>query len=109
METRQKEIVDRFGDWHLLIGDKARKQFWEDGFDVTSRKDFRPSCSVQHVRLIGLNIAIAQVTVSYNEGITLTGGERIPPFSEIHSLVLVKADETWLISAQDVVQQNCRE
>jgi len=100
------EIVDRFGDWHHLIGLKARAQFLKDGFDMTSRKDFRAECFIQHVRLIGLNAAIAQVTVSYDEGIALTDGNRIPPFSEIHTLVLANVAGKWLITAEDIVQQN---
>ena len=104
LETREMEIVDRLGEWHALIGLKAREHFWEDGFDMTSRKDFRPDCTVQHVRLIGLNAAIVQVKVSYYGGIALKDGDRIPPFSEIHTLVLVKVEGTWLISAQDIVQ-----
>jgi hypothetical protein len=106
LETREMEIVDRFGDWHDLLGLNAREQFWKEGFEITSRKDFRPECSVLHVRLIGLTAAIAQVKVSYNGGIGLKDGDRIPPFSEIHTLVLVKVEGTWLISGQEIVQQN---
>lgn len=106
LETREMEIVDRFGDWHDLLGLKAREQFWKEGFEMTSRKDFRPECSVLHVRLIGLTAAIAQVKVSYKGGIRLKDGDRIPPFSEIHTLLLVKVEGTWLISGQEIVQQN---
>jgi hypothetical protein len=109
LETREVQIVDRFGDLHRLIGLKAREHFWEDGFEVTSRKDFRPKCTVRHVRLIGLNAAIAQVVVSYDEGIALKDDDQIPPFSEVHTLVLVNVENTWLISAQDIVHQNSRE
>jgi len=100
------EIVDRFGDWHDLLGLQAREQFWKEGFEMTSRKDFRPECSVLHVRLIGLTAAIAQVKVSYKGGIRLKDGDRIPPFSEIHTLLFVKIEGTWLISGQEIVQQN---
>jgi len=109
LETREIEIVDRFGEWHHLIGLKARVHFWEDGFDMLSLKDFRPACIVHHVRLIGLNVAVVQVKVSYYDGIALKNGEHIPRFSEIHTFVLVKAQGTWLITAQDVVQQNSQE
>jgi hypothetical protein len=109
LETQEMEIVDRFGDWHHLIGIKAREHFWEDGFEMTSRKDFRPECSVQHVRLIGRNVAIVEVTVSFDDGIVLNDGDRIPRFSEIHTLILVRVEGTWLISAQDIVQQNSQE
>ena len=70
LETREMEIVDRFGDWHHLIGLKAHEQFWKEGFEMTSRKDFRSECSVQHVRLIGLNSAIVQGKVSCDENRT---------------------------------------
>ena len=109
LETREIEIVDRFGEWRHLIGLKARVHFWEDGFDVVSRRDFRPVCAVEHVRLIGLNAAVVQVKVSYDEGIALKNGDRIPRFSEIHSLVLVKVQGTWLITTQNIVQQNSQE
>ena len=105
LESREMEVVDRFGGWHHPIGLEAREQFWKDGIYMTSRKDFHPECTVQHVRLIGSNAAIVQVTVSYDEGIALKGGDRIAPFSEIHTLFLAKAEGRWLISAQDVVQQ----
>ena len=109
LETREIEIVDRFGEWHRLIGLKARVHFWEDGFNMVSLKDFWPACIVHHVRLIGLNAAVVQVKVSYGEGIALKNGDRIPRFSEIHTFVLVKVQGTWLITAQNIVQQNSQE
>jgi hypothetical protein len=36
-------------------------------------------------------------------------GDRIRPFSETHTFVLVMAKGYWLISAQNIVQQNSRE
>jgi len=95
------ETVDRFGDWHHPIGLEAREQFWKDGIDMTSRKEFRPECTVQHVRLIGLNAAVVQVMVFYHDGIALKGADRISAFSEIHTLFLATAEGRWLISAQD--------
>lgn len=56
-----------------------------------------------------MEAGIAQVTASYNEGIALEGGERIPPFSEIDTFLLVRVENGWLISGEDIVQQNCRE
>jgi hypothetical protein len=109
METGEIEIVDRFGDWHHLIGQKSQERFWKDGFDMIRREEFRPECAVQHVRLIRADVAIVQATVSYNEGIALQGDDRIPPFSETHTFVLVMAKGYWLISAQNIVQQNSRE
>lgn len=66
-----------------------------------SRKDLHAECTVRDVRLTGKNTAIVQVAVSYDKGIALSDGDRIPPFSEIHRLALVKVADTWRISAKD--------
>ena len=106
LETGEFQIVDRFCDWHDLIGLKARAHFWTDGFAMIRREEFFPQCMVQHVRLTPWNAGIAQLTVSYNRGIALEGGERIPPFSEIHTFLLARVESGWLVSAEDIVQQN---
>lgn len=68
-------------------------------------KDFHPECTIEHIRLSRSDIAIVQARVSYNQGIGLKGGDRIPPFSEIHTFVAMKTDDIWLISAQDIIQR----
>ena len=105
LEMSEVEIVDRFGDWHHLTGLKDSERFWREGFDMIRSKDFHPECTIAHVRLIRLDIAIVQASVYYDHGISLKGGDRIPPFSEIHTFVVMKIDEIWLISVQDIVQQ----
>jgi ketosteroid isomerase-like protein len=104
-EMLEVEIVDRFGDWHHLTGLQDRERFWREGFDIIRSKDFNPQCIIEDVRLIRLDVAIAQARITYDQGIGLKGGDRIPPFSEIHTFVLMKSDDTWLISAQDIVQR----
>ena len=73
---------------------------------MTTYKGFQPECTVQDVRLIGMNTAIVQVAVSYDEGIALEDGDHIPPFSEIHRLALVKVEGAWRISPQGMAQRN---
>jgi hypothetical protein len=68
-------------------------------------RDFHPECTIEHDRLIRSGVAIVQVRVSYNQGISLKGGDRIPPFSEIHTFVITNIDDIWLISTQNIVQQ----
>lgn len=104
LEMTQVEIVDRFGDSYHLTGLKNRERFWRQGFDMIRTKDFRPECTIEHVRLVRLDVAVVQASVSYNQGISLKGSDHIPPFSEIHTFLLVKSGDTWLISAQDIVQ-----
>jgi ketosteroid isomerase-like protein len=105
LEMNEVEIVDRFGDWHHLTGLKDRERFWRAGFDMIRSKDFHPKCTIEHVRVIRSDIAVVQTRVSYDHGISLKGGDRIPPFSEIHTFVVMKTDEIWLISVQDIVQE----
>lgn len=91
LATEEIEIVDRFGDWHDLIGLKAREHFWADGFaiDTPGRIFSTMHSSTCFTRW---NAGIAQATVSFNKGIALEGGERIPPFSEIHTFPLVRVE-----------------
>lgn len=105
LETTEVEIVDRFGDWHHLTGLKDRERFWREGFDMIRKKNFHPGCIIEHVRLIRFDVVIVQVKVFYDQGIRLMGSDRIPPFSEIHTFVLMKGDRAWLISVQDIVQR----
>lgn len=105
MEIAEVEIVDRFGDWHHSTGLMDRERFWREGFDVIRRKDFHPECTIEHVRLIRSDVAIVQARVSYDQGISLKGGDHIPPFSEIHTFMLMKISDIWLISAHDIVQK----
>lgn len=105
LEMMEVEIVDRFGDWHHLNGLRGRERFWREGFDMIPTEEFHPTCAIEHVRAIRSDLAIAQAKVSYDQGITLKGNERIPPFSEIHTFVLMKNGHAWLISAQDIIRQ----
>jgi ketosteroid isomerase-like protein len=104
LEMNEVEIVDRFGDWHHLTGLRDRKDFWREGFDMVLTSGFRPECTIEHVRLIRMDVAIVQARITYDQGIRLKGGDSIPSFSEIHTFVLMESDEAWLISAQDIVQ-----
>jgi hypothetical protein len=68
-------------------------------------QEFHPQCVFQHIRSLHPGVAIVQATVSYPHGIKLKGGERIPAYSEIHTLVVAKDEETWLIAAHNFTRQ----
>lgn len=105
LEMNDVETVDRFGDWHHFTAPKDRRRFWKEGFDMIKSKEFDATCAIEHVRAIRSDIVIVQARVSYDQGISLKGGDRILPFSEIHSFVVMKVDDLWLISVQAIVQQ----
>jgi len=105
LETAGAEVVDGFGDPHYFLSQNDRERFWADGFEMIEAQWFHPHCVFQDIRLHHPNVAIVHATVTYPHGIRLKGGERIPSYSEIHTFVVVKNEETWLIAAHHVTRQ----
>jgi hypothetical protein len=105
LETAGVEVVDGFGDPHYFLSRNDRERFWADGFEMIEAQEFHPQCVFQHIRLLHPGVAIVQATVSYPHGIELKGGERIPTYSEIHTFVVAKNEETWLIAAHNFTRQ----
>ena len=105
LETAGVEVVDSFGDEHYFMSRNDRERFWDDGFQMIEAQEFHPQCAFQHIRLLHPGVAIVQATVSYPHGIRLKGGERIPPYSEIHTFVVAKNGETWLIAAHNFTRR----
>jgi hypothetical protein len=105
LETAGVEVVDGFGDPHYFLSRNDRERFWADGFEMIEAQEFHPQCVFQHICLPHPGVAIVQATVSYPHGIKLKGGERIPPYSEIHTFVVAKNEKTWLIAAHNFTRQ----
>jgi hypothetical protein len=105
LETTGAEVVDGFGDPHYFLSRNDRERFWADGFEMIESQGFHPQCVFQHFRLLHPGVAIVQATMAYPHGIRLKGGERIPPYSEIHTFVVAKNEETWLIAAHSFTRQ----
>lgn len=105
LETAGVEVVDGFGDEHHFMSRNDRERFWDEGFQMIDTQEFHPQCILQHIRLLHPGVAIVQATVSYPHGIRLKGGERIRPYSEIHTFVVAKNEETWLIAAHNFTRQ----
>ena len=108
LETEGAEVVDVFGDPHYFLSRNDRERFWADGFEMIEAQGFHPQCVFQHIRLLHPGVAIVEATVAYPQGIRLKGGERISPYSEIHTFVVVKNEETWLIAAHNSTRQVLR-
>jgi uncharacterized protein (TIGR02246 family) len=105
LETEGAEVIDVFGDPHYFLSRNDRARFWADGFEMIEAQGFHPQCVFQHIRLLHPGVAIVEATVAYPHGIRLKGGERIPPYSEIHTFVVVKNEEAWLIAAHNFTRQ----
>lgn len=105
LQASEVEIMDRFGDLRRLSVRKDQERFWAEGFDIIRAEEFHPQCETVDVAFIGSYAVIVHTKVSYAHGIRLKGGERIPPFSEIHTFVIAGNEGTWLISEHDVTKQ----
>ena len=105
LQASEVEIVDRFGGLHRLSARKDQERFWAEGFDIIQAGEFHPQCDAVDVVFINPNAAVVHTKVSYPHGIRLKGGERIPPYSEIHTFVIAGNEGPWLISGHTVTKQ----
>jgi hypothetical protein len=105
LHASEVEIVDRFGDLHRLSTPKDQELFWAEGFDIVQAGEFHPQCEAVDVVFISPHAAMVHANVSYPHGIRLKGGERIPPYSEIHTFVIVGNEGSWLISGHIVTKR----
>jgi hypothetical protein len=105
LQASEVEIVDRFGDLHRLSTSKDQELFWAEGFDIVQAGEFHPQCETVDVVFISPYAAMVHANVSYPHGIRLKGGERIPPYSEIHTFVIAGNEGSWLISGHIVTKR----
>jgi hypothetical protein len=105
LQASEVEIVDRFGDLHRLSTSKDQELFWAEGFDIVQAGEFHPQCETVDVVFISPYAAMVHANVSYPHGIRLKGGERIPPYSEIHTFVIGGNEGSWLISGHIVTKR----
>lgn len=105
LQASEVEIVDRFGDLHRLSTPKDQESFWAQGFDIIQAGEFHPQCEPVDIVFINPYAAMVHAHVSYPHGIRLKGGERIPPYSEIHTFVIAGNEGPWLISGHNVTKR----
>jgi len=105
LQAPEVEIVDRFGGFHHLSARTDQEHFWAEGFDIIQTGQFHPQCEVVDVVFINPDSAVVHTKVSYPHGIRLKGGERIPPYSEIHTFIIAGNEGHWLISGHNVTNQ----
>lgn len=108
LQASEFEIVDRFGDLYRLTARREQERFWAEGFEIIQARDFHPQCETVDVVFISPHAAMVHADVSYPRGIRLKGDERIPPYSEIHTFVIVENKRRWLIFGDNVTKQVSR-
>ena len=105
LETPDMETVDRFGELHVPSGRDENEKLWSDSFEVISGNAEHPVVTIDHIRLIRPDVAIVQIIWRYPNGILLVDGERLPPFSQADTFVVIKSHGTWLVAAHNMQEK----
>jgi len=105
LETPDVEIVDRFGKLHLPSGRNENEKLWSDAFEIVSRNALLPTVTIDRIRFLRPDVAVVQVSWRFTEGILLVDGDRIPPFSQVDTFVVIKSQGVWLVAAHNMQEQ----
>jgi len=105
LETPDVEIVDRFGELHLPSGRNENEKLWSDAFEIVSRNTLPPTVTIDRIRFLQPDVAVVQVSWRFTEGILLVDGDRIPPFSQVDTFVVIKSQGVWLVAAHNMQEQ----
>jgi len=105
LELPDVEVVDRFGELHLPSSRDENEQLWSDAFETLSRKTAPPTVTVDRIQFLQPDVALVQVSWQFAEGIMLVDGERIPPFLQTDTYVLVRSHGSWLVAAHNIQEK----
>ena len=105
LETPDVVIVDRFGEVHLPHGRREAEKLWSDAFETVSTNTPPITVTIDHIQFIRPDAAVVQVSWRFAEGILLTDGERIPPYSQVDTYVLIKRKNVWLVAAHNMQEK----
>ena len=105
LETPDVEIVDRFGELHLPSGRNENEKLSSDAFAILSRNTPPPTVTIGRIRFLQPDVAVVQVSWRFTEGILLVDGDRIPPFSQVDTFVVIKLQGVWLVIAHNMQEQ----
>ena len=105
LEVPNVEVVDRFGELHLPSSRDQNEQLWSDAFETVSRKTAPPTVTVDRIQILRPDVALVQVSWQFAEGILLVDGERIPPFLQIDTYVLIKSQGGWSVAAHNIQEK----
>jgi len=102
LETPEVEVLDRFGKLRLPAGRNENETLWSDTFEAVSRSTRPPTVTVDHIRFLRPDVALVQASWQFPEGILLVDGDRIAPFSQVDTYVVIKSQNGWLIAAHNM-------
>jgi len=105
LETADVQAVDRFGALHLASGRSADEELWADSFEAVSRKTAPPVVTIDRIRFLRPDVAVVQASWRFSEGILLVDGERVPPFSQIDTYVVIKSQNGWFVATHNMQEK----
>jgi len=105
LETQDVEIMDRFGQIHLPSGRDENQKLWSDEFQMMSKNTPPPAATIDGIRFLLPDVALVQASWKFPEGILLIGGERIPPFCQVDTYVVIKSQNAWFVAAHNMQEK----
>jgi uncharacterized protein (TIGR02246 family) len=105
LEMSDVEIVDHFGELHLPSGRNENEQLWSDSFEMVSRNTVPPSVTIDHIQFLRPDVALVQSSWQFAEGILLVDGQRIPPFLQTDTYVLIRSHGSWLVAVHNIQEK----
>lgn len=77
----------------------------EKRIEVISPSSEPPKTTIDHIRFLGSDVAVVQMSWQFASGILLTDGSRIPPYSQIDIYVVTKSQSKWLVAAHSIQEK----
>jgi len=105
LEVPDVEIVDRFGELHLPSGRGENEQLWTDTFETVSRNTPLPTATIDRIQFLRPDVALVQASWQFAEGILLVDGERIPPFLQVDTYIVIKSQRVWSVAAHNIQEK----
>ena len=105
LETPDVQVVDRFGVLHVSSGRSDNEKLWSDSFEVVARNAEPPIITIEGIRFLRPDLALVQASLRFTDGILLVDGDRIPPFSQTDTFVVMKSQGAWLIAAHNMQEK----
>jgi uncharacterized protein (TIGR02246 family) len=105
LETPDVQVVDRFGVLHRSSGRNDNEKLWSDSFEVVAKNAAPPIITIDGIRFLRPDLAVVQASWRFTDGILLVDGDRIPPFSQTDTFVVMKSQGVWLIAAHNMQEK----
>ena len=99
------DIVNRFGQKVLIKSRADYEKMWTWAFTDIYKGKPGPHHNIQSVRFITPDVAIIHATASRTEAVITSDGQKIPPFTQQATFVVVKKKDAWRITSHNINNQ----